>query len=207
MKTRSILGEWGTEEVGKAVACPWFKNRHFWNQGILAPNPSSITTQHITFPQTTKEGLNPENFTVTRNNGWHSLDWRVTLQPLVSCTVAFLWFLGKGRLARNVFSTVTTARICFLSLQPTWRHSGRHTLTSCGGQNSPGLGESCSGGGTYFARWFMSSCNICRFFSGSRWTRLWISETRVSWFSSSVKKRGTILLESQLSYWTRPRGN
>lgn len=42
----------------------------------------------------------------------------------------------------------------------------------------------------------MSSCNICLFFSGSRWTRLWISETRDSWFSSSVKEGGR-------RYWIR----
>lgn len=39
---------------------------------------------------------------------------------------------------------------------------------------------------TYFAKWFMSKCSICLFFSGSRWTRLWISDTLDSWFSSSA---------------------
>lgn len=56
----------------------------------------------------------------------------------------------------------------------------------------------------------MSSCNICLFFSGSRWTRLWISETRDSWFSSSAKVEGGLYLVSITAnsvYKTKIKGN
>lgn len=140
----------------------------------------------------------------TRHNGWSTLDrpWSLQeqnpLRPLVTYTVALWRLLGKGHLALTVFSAVTAGHASLLSLvylmqqqegEPQWCHCEwpHYEWPHCEGENSLGWGGS-RGWGTYFARWFMSSCSICRFFSGSRWTRLWISETRVSWFSSSERE-------------------